>query len=325
MTDPGSNPIPLRIRLPYGSEDEFIERYGTNVARGGIFIATRSIKPEGTLLQFEFVLGDGTRLLRGEGLVVKTQIDEGGGRSGMTVRFTRLDARSKALVDRVIAHRSGTADAEPPPPVSSAPSDEPLTSAPELSESEAAPTEPESPPVEASAKPVPRAVEPTGPARLVARRISLPETPAVQPLVDEVVLGVDLGTTNSRAAIYVDGEARLVPLTSDGKNHSIPSVVAVDEKDRFLVGIRAKAQILIADCYWKGRGLAKNQIEAYVWAAQAREIAKNQDKKKADSLYDDIKSGMNGDQIKAAEIELMAVNPKKKKDADGAGDSDTTD
>jgi TPR repeat protein len=87
----------------------------------------------------------------------------------------------------------------------------------------------------------------------------------------------------------------------------------------------AKAQILIADCYWKGRGLAKNQIEAYVWAAQAREIAKNQDKKKADSLYDDIKSGMNGDQIKAAEIELMAVNPKKKKDADGAGDSDTTD
>jgi TPR repeat protein len=83
----------------------------------------------------------------------------------------------------------------------------------------------------------------------------------------------------------------------------------------------AKAQILIADCYWKGRGLAKNQIEAYVWAAQAREIAKNQDKKKADSLYDDIKSGMNGDQIKAAEIELMAVNPKKKKDADGGDDT----
>lgn len=86
----------------------------------------------------------------------------------------------------------------------------------------------------------------------------------------------------------------------------------------------AKAQILIADCYWKGRGLAKNQIEAYVWAAQAREIAKGRDSKRAADLYDDIKSGMNGDQIKAAEIELMAVNPKKKKqDADG-GD-DTTD
>jgi TPR repeat protein len=83
----------------------------------------------------------------------------------------------------------------------------------------------------------------------------------------------------------------------------------------------AKAQILIADCYWKGRGIDKNQIEAYVWAAQAREIARNQDKKKADNLFDDVKSGMNGDQIKAAEIELMAVNPKKKK-KDGAGGLD---
>ncbi len=83
----------------------------------------------------------------------------------------------------------------------------------------------------------------------------------------------------------------------------------------------AKAQILIADCYWKGRGIEKNQIEAYVWAAQARDIARNQDKKKADNLYDDIKSGMNGDQIKAAEIELMAVNPKKKK-KDSAGGLD---
>lgn len=81
----------------------------------------------------------------------------------------------------------------------------------------------------------------------------------------------------------------------------------------------AKAQILIADCYWKGRGVAKNQIEAYVWASQAKEIAKFQDKKKAESLFEAIKSGMNGEQIKAAEIELLAVNPKKK-DKNAAGD-----
>jgi TPR repeat protein len=82
-----------------------------------------------------------------------------------------------------------------------------------------------------------------------------------------------------------------------------------------------KAQILIADCYWKARGVAKNQIEAYVWAAQAKENAKGRDVKRAEDLFDDIKSGMNGDQIKAAEIELMAVNPKKKKKKDD-GDSD---
>ena len=26
--------LPLRVRLPYQSEDEFLERYGANVARG---------------------------------------------------------------------------------------------------------------------------------------------------------------------------------------------------------------------------------------------------------------------------------------------------
>ena len=30
---PNDKLIPLRIRLPYRSEEEFIERYGSNVAR----------------------------------------------------------------------------------------------------------------------------------------------------------------------------------------------------------------------------------------------------------------------------------------------------
>src|SRR4051812_38230062 len=93
--------IPLRIRLPYSSEEEFIEKYGSNVARGGFFIVTRALKPEGTALAFELVLAHGARLLWGEGVVAKTQVDEGGTRSGMTIRFVRLDAASKALVDRV--------------------------------------------------------------------------------------------------------------------------------------------------------------------------------------------------------------------------------
>jgi len=73
----------------------------------------------------------------------------------------------------------------------------------------------------------------------------------------------------------------------------------------------AKAQILIADCYWKGRGLPKNLIEAYVWAAQAKDLARGRDVKRAADLFDDVKASMNGQQIKAAQIELMAVAPKK--------------
>lgn len=107
--------LPLRIRLPFTTEEEFIEKYGSNVARGGLFLATRSPKPEGTGLSFELVLANGARLLRGEGTVVKSQAE--GPRAGMTVRFVRLDAQSKALIDRVMALRnpSGERPAEPAP------------------------------------------------------------------------------------------------------------------------------------------------------------------------------------------------------------------
>lgn len=114
--------LPLRIRLPYTTEEEFIDKYGSNVARGGVFVATRAMKPEGTGLAFEFVLADGTRLLRGEGVVVKAQVDAVGGRTGMTVRFVKLDAASKALIDRVVSKRTGNVEQQapaqvtPPPP-----------------------------------------------------------------------------------------------------------------------------------------------------------------------------------------------------------------
>jgi TPR repeat protein len=83
-----------------------------------------------------------------------------------------------------------------------------------------------------------------------------------------------------------------------------------------------KAQILIADCYWRGRAVEKNPIEAYVWASQAVADAKaGHDLMRARSLFQDVKSGMTGDQVKAAEIELLAVRPKPKKDSSGGGDS----
>ncbi|GMU09686.1 TIGR02266 family protein [Corallococcus caeni] len=115
MTGPAPKLLPLRIRLPYTEEEEFIERYGSNVGRGGVFVATKALKPEGTGLAFEFVLADGTRLLRGEGVVAKAQPDGGSPRTGMTVRFTKLDAVSKALIERIVARRSGTEAVASPP------------------------------------------------------------------------------------------------------------------------------------------------------------------------------------------------------------------
>ncbi|MGO9829484.1 MAG: Hsp70 family protein [Myxococcaceae bacterium] len=108
---------PLRIRLPFGSEEEFIERYGVHVGRDGFFLATRSPKDVGTKLAFELVLADSSPLLSGEGVVARTVA---GARSGMVVRFLRLDGAGAALVDRIVSARHAepppAGPSEPPPP-----------------------------------------------------------------------------------------------------------------------------------------------------------------------------------------------------------------
>ncbi len=111
------------------------------------------------VLRFELVLTSGAVLVRGEGRVVGFKADAFEGLGGLTLRFTRLDTRSKALVDKAAALRekrrpstrphvldAGAERLPPPPPApaetsSAAPSDPP--SAPPLTA--------EAPPAAASA------------------------------------------------------------------------------------------------------------------------------------------------------------------------------
>ena len=100
---PMSAPTPLRVRLPFRSEDEFVDQYGAHVGRDGFFLATRAPKPVGAQLLFDLVLADGSSLLRGEGVVVRSSAS--GERPGMTLRFVRLEAAGKALVERIVSGR----------------------------------------------------------------------------------------------------------------------------------------------------------------------------------------------------------------------------
>lgn len=180
MSGLASKLLPLRIRLPYTTEDEFIDKYGSNVARGGVFVATRALKPEGTGLAFEFVLADGSRLLRGEGVVVKAQVDAGGGRSGMTVRFVKLDAASKALVDRVVARRSGAGESPAPTPPTLPPGLTRRVTAPELQRltQVTATPEPEARPPAPVEEPVAPPAEPEAPEANEAPDEALPSEAA---------------------------------------------------------------------------------------------------------------------------------------------------
>ena len=202
--------VPLRIRLPFATETEFIERYGNNVTRGGFFVATKHGKPEGTPLSFELVLQDSTRLMRGEGVVQKLLDEPGSGRSGMMVRFTKIDARTKGLIDLIIEKREGVAQ-------------------PQL-------------PASASSQPPPPAEPPAN--RVSGLRPALAPPPARKgpvPLADDIVLGIDLGTTTCRAAVVIDGAPRLVPIASERGAFALPSIVALDlAKDRMLIGSAAR-------------------------------------------------------------------------------------
>jgi uncharacterized protein (TIGR02266 family) len=99
-------PAALRVKLRYPDVASFIDRYAVNVSRGGIFIASRNPKPVGSRLRFEFQLADGSPVVRGEGQVVWVkEFDPAQPRKphGMGLKFTRLDARSKAILDRMLA------------------------------------------------------------------------------------------------------------------------------------------------------------------------------------------------------------------------------
>jgi molecular chaperone DnaK (HSP70) len=54
------------------------------------------------------------------------------------------------------------------------------------------------------------------------------------------IIGIDLGTTNSCAAIVENGQVKLIPYK--GGEFIIPSIFAIDEKGNELIGHEAKRQ-----------------------------------------------------------------------------------
>src|SRR5512138_3184204 len=60
-------------------------------------------------------------------------------------------------------------------------------------------------------------------------------------LPPDTIIGIDLGTTNSCAAVaYGDGQVKLIPYK--GGDYTIPSIYAVDDKGNELIGHEAKRQ-----------------------------------------------------------------------------------
>lgn len=98
-------PVAIRITRPYTTEDEFLEQELETLSRTSVTLLGAQPRPQGVVLRFELVLSSGHVLMRGEGRVVGFRPNAHQGLGGLTLRFTRLDSRSKSLVDRAAALR----------------------------------------------------------------------------------------------------------------------------------------------------------------------------------------------------------------------------
>ncbi|HEY3446859.1 MAG TPA: Hsp70 family protein [Myxococcales bacterium] len=204
----------IKLRLPYESEEEFLAKLGPSLARNQIFVGTRSPKALGTVFAFLFVLKNGAKILGGEGKVESISADPA--RPGMTVAIRALDHDSQDL----LALANGTRKSRPPAPAAAA----------------AAAAQPATPPTDPAAEERKRRRE------AILSGASSPSQPPTK-RSDAPILGIDLGTTNCRVAVWKGGGIKHLPL--EGRNLNMPSVVAFDEKGRLLVGARAKAHVLV--------------------------------------------------------------------------------
>ena len=109
-----SPPVALRVVRPYKDEGELLAVEANAFTRTGVVLIGAPSRPNGVVLRFEMVLRDGSSVMRGEGRVVgyrpPTSQDEG----ALMLRFTRLDVKSKTLLDRAVALRDEVKKSMPP-------------------------------------------------------------------------------------------------------------------------------------------------------------------------------------------------------------------
>jgi hypothetical protein len=91
------------INHEFGSVDEFIAEYVTNISRSGVFIKSKDPLPVGTKVNLKFtVIMDELETIEGIGQVVRVDREP----AGMGVVFLTLTSHSQNLIAKLITKRS---------------------------------------------------------------------------------------------------------------------------------------------------------------------------------------------------------------------------
>ncbi len=230
MADP-TQPAGLAVRLPFASAEEFLQRYGSNVSRGGIYLRAKVLRAPGTSVVLEIKIETGERIIFANAVVAYVTGNKGEGVSGMGFKFITLDGVTRRFLDSAAAAMPHMRSNDPPVPAKAGPAD----TSPDAMELPAPP---------------PSQAQPELPSEVTGRMLveSAAETeihapafePAVEPPRTGPIIGIDLGTTNSCCAIVRDGTAQILR-GRDGRA-LVPSVIALTPKGQLVAGSLAKAQ-----------------------------------------------------------------------------------
>ena len=96
----------IRATLKYMTQEDFIKGMGPLITKCGLFIHTKSTRPVGAEIQFEFQLADGSIKYSGEGIVRKEipYREDTASRSGMLIALRRVNRSFKEVVDIVLGN-----------------------------------------------------------------------------------------------------------------------------------------------------------------------------------------------------------------------------
>ncbi len=253
-------PIGISVRLPFASPEEFLARYGANLTRGGVYLRSKALKNPGTSILLEIKTEKGERILYASAVVAYVTGNKGEGVSGMGFKFITLDAASRRFLEAAAAALPHARSGEPPVPKNVGPID---------SDPSAVPPEAPLPSQEASALPSERAGR-----LLVQGDAKLVKAPAFEPAPEPEqvgpIIGIDLGTTNSCAAIVRDGKP--IMLTWKDGQSLVPSLVALTPRGQLAVGATARQQ-LTSNPRWVVYGF-KRLIGRPVDSPEVREVLK---------------------------------------------------
>ena len=116
-------PIGLAVKLPFNTPEEFLQKYGLNVTRGGIYLRSKSLKTPGTEVTLDLKLSNGDRLIHASAVVAFVTGNKGNGVPGMGLRFVTLDSASQRFLDSASAAMPHVRSTEPPLPKNVGPAD----------------------------------------------------------------------------------------------------------------------------------------------------------------------------------------------------------